>query len=211
MSCVQNPFSAHLKTLSPNIVGLVVYRTLTTMWSPLHKAGLPRTHSSHCGIHVTSITVSLCFSCGFISHACAVRKPILQPRKSVTWQEQVRGPCHFHSVGWAVLLRNCLSSGRTRRESLGVGSSFFPLAHEDIISCLAQCGTSFYPSPTQIHRLWQRWLPMLSYTTEAHYGRGLPTLYPNSTESYHLLDIQWEWDHQQYLSHSALVPSKQAC
>lgn len=100
-------------------------------------------------------SLSLCFSHGFISHACAVRKPILQPRKSVTWQELVRGSCHFHSVGWAVLLRNCLSSGRTRRESLGVGSSFFPLAYEDIISFLAQWVQVSIPA---LHRFtdWDR-------------------------------------------------------
>lgn len=86
---------------------------------------------------------------------------------------------HFHTVGWAALLRNCLSS---------------------------------HPRPTQIHNLWQSWLPMLSDTTKAHFaGERLPTLYPNETDSYDLLNIQWGWDHQKSLNHSALIISDLAC
>lgn len=47
---------------------------------------------------------------------------------------------------------------------------------------------------------WHDWSPL-------HWRE----LCPNETDSYDLLDIQWGWDHQKYLSHSALIIFDLAC
>lgn len=189
MPWVQNPFSAHPKTLSPNVIGLITYRNLTVYYAQ-------GTHLTVTGT-VISITVSSHLAS---SHMCLQWGNLPSSPDSESHLTRASEGNMSLSLSWEGSSPKKLPDFRKKLNKKIWDWKFFFLSgswvhyffpHSTRYKFLSQIKT--------VQNLWQRWLPMLSNIIEAHCVEASPSLHPNSPESHHLLDAQRGWDYQKYL------------